>query len=83
MYEIYTRPACVRCEEVKALFISRGIFYKEYVVGKDYSVAEIKEKFPKVNFLPIILKNGKRITSIDELRDEIESEVIIRFNSKL
>jgi len=83
MYEIYTKPACVRCEEVKALFISKGIFYKEYVVGKDFSTAEIKEKFPKANFYPVILKDGKRITTIDELRDNIESEVIIRFDSKL
>lgn len=83
MYEIYTKPACVRCEDVKALFISKGVFYKEYIVGQDFSAAEVKEKFPRINLLPIILKDGKRITTIDELRDNLEAEVIIRFDSKL
>jgi glutaredoxin len=83
MYELYTRPACVRCEEVKALLISKNKFYKEYVVGKDFSVAEVKEKFPKVNLLPIILKDGKRITTLEELRDTLDEENIIRFDRKL
>ena len=83
MYEIYTKPACVRCEEVKALFIANKIFYKEYVVGKDYSVAEVKEKFPRINLLPIILKDGKRITTIDELRETLEETNIIHFDRKL
>ena len=83
MYEIYTRPACVMCEDVKALLIAKKAVYKEYVVGKDLSAAEVKEKFPRVNILPVILKNGKRITTIDELRDTLDEENIIRFNSKL
>jgi glutaredoxin len=83
MYEIYTKPACVRCEEVKAIFIAKKIFYKEYIVGEDFSVAEIKEKFPRINLLPIILKDGKRITTIDELRETLEETNIIRFDRKL
>lgn len=83
MYEIYTKPACVMCEEVKALFISKKVFYREYVVGRDYSVTEIKEKFPRINLLPIILKDGKRITTIDELRDDLEETNVIHFNRKL
>lgn len=83
MYEIYTRPGCVRCDEVKALFASKKINYAEYIVGKDFSVAEVKEKFPRVSILPIILKDGKRITTIDELRDTLEQENIIHFDRKL
>lgn len=83
MYEIYTRPTCVLCEEAKAVFISKGVTYKEYIVGKDFSVEEVKQKFPRANILPVILKNGKRITTVDELRETLDQENIIRFDRKL
>ena len=83
MYEIYTRSQCLRCEQVKALLIEKKAYYKEYHIGTDVSFEDVKSLFPKRNILPIILKNGLIITTIDELRESLDTENVIRFDSKL
>jgi arsenate reductase-like glutaredoxin family protein len=83
MYEIYTNEMCSKCDEVKAFFAEKRAYYREYIIGKDITLEKLKELFPRAKVLPIIMKNGLRITSLEELRDTFEPENIIRFDSKL
>jgi hypothetical protein len=81
MYEIYTRENCPQCDQTKSFFSTKRIAFKEIVVGKDITVSELKEDFPTANILPIILRDGLRITSLDELKALLEYEQYLHINS--
>jgi hypothetical protein len=78
MYELYTRDGCTQCEKVKSLLKSNYMDYREYLIGKDITAEEVKEQFPRVNILPIILYDGLRVTNYDELRSLVEHQTYIR-----
>ena len=81
MYEIYTRENCAQCDKVKSFFNTKRIKYNEIVVEKDITANELKEQYPTVNILPIILRDGLRITSLDELKALLEYEQYLHINS--
>jgi arsenate reductase-like glutaredoxin family protein len=86
MFKIYSNQNCARCEKVFELLDKYNKKYEKVVIGEDTSIEEFKSEFPFVNILPVILKDGLRMSNIDELRESIESEqktYDIRFHSEL
>lgn len=83
MYELYTKDDCARCVEVKEFLLKNQLSYKEHVIGKDITQDEVRKKFPRVFVLPVILKDGFRITNLDELRVKIDQEKVIRLYREL
>ena len=72
MIEIYGKEYCVWCEKAKALLIERGIPYKYYTIGTDVDIEFIKETFPGIKSVPIILVNGFRIGGYESLEGYLE-----------
>ena len=75
MIEIYGKQYCVWCEKAKALLIERGIPYKYYTIGEDVDLETIKEKFPGVKTVPIIIVNGFMIGGYESLQGYVEESI--------
>jgi len=45
--------------------------FNEFVVGKDLSTDELKEKFPLARTLPVIMVDGKYIGGYNELMNHL------------
>ena len=75
MFELYTResPRCAYCELAKQALNENNFSYNLYVVGRDLTTSELKEKFPSATTYPIILYNGKGIGGYTELKSMILS----------
>jgi glutaredoxin len=71
--EIYGKPDCIYCTKAKNLLDSRGIEYKYYSLGEDYTLDEFKEKFPGRKSVPQIILDGVLLddgyTSLAEVVD--------------
>ena len=70
--EIYTRPNCGFCDMAKILLEKEGITFVEHEVGDLTNGAvikpdELREQFPTMKTLPIILKDSKLIGGYSEL----------------
>jgi arsenate reductase-like glutaredoxin family protein len=83
MYELYTKDDCARCVEAKEFLLKNQLSFKEHVIGKDITQDEVRKLFPRVFVLPVILKDGFRITNLDELRVKIDQEKVIRLYREL
>lgn len=59
LIEIYTAPGCSLCEGTKKYLNEHNVTYVEYVIGRDIDKDKVKEMFPTVRLLPVILVDGK------------------------
>jgi glutaredoxin len=64
---LYTRPGCSQCIKAKAFLASQNISYKEFTVDVDITVAELKEQYPGVASLPVVIMDGVLIGGTDQL----------------
>lgn len=74
MIEIYTRPKCPRCVEMKDLLRKRGIGYVEKVLDFDVPTSEVVKMFPGVNYLPVLAVGGHALGGLQELEDLIDRD---------
>ena len=74
MIEVYTRPSCPRCVEMKGLLRKRGIEFVECVLDFDVPTSEVKTKFPGIGSLPILSVGGHAIGGLEELENLIERD---------
>lgn len=74
MIELYTRPSCSRCKEMKGLLRVRGIKFEERVLDFDVPTSQVVKMFPGVNALPILSVNGYAIGGLPELEDLIDRD---------
>jgi glutaredoxin len=82
MFEIYGSEECFSCVLAKTILRDRNLEFKEYVVGRDLTLKEFVEKFPHRNTLPLILRDGLRITGLAELEQYV-NENDLRIDSEL
>jgi glutaredoxin len=52
MMILYSKDNCPACEYLKAEFKRDGVIFTEMKIGKDISLEEFKEMFPKVRTVP-------------------------------
>lgn len=71
--DVYTRyePPCSYCMATKASLHSKNMEFNEFVVGKDLSSDELREKFPLARTLPVIMVDGKYIGGYNELMNHL------------
>jgi len=71
--DVYTRyePPCSYCMATKASLHSKNMEFNEFVIGKDLSSDELKEKFPLARTLPVIMVDGKYIGGYNELMNHL------------
>jgi glutaredoxin len=70
--ELFTRPQCPRCVELKRDLSKRGIKFVERVLDFDIPTSEVVKMFPGQNLLPILSVNGWVLGGLPELEDLIE-----------
>jgi len=49
---LYSKTNCPACDTLKAEFKRDGVIYTEVLIGKDISLEDFKEMFPKVRTVP-------------------------------
>lgn len=54
MITVYSKPNCPGCVSLKAQLEAEYTEYKEIVLGKDMSIEDFKEMFPKVRSVPYV-----------------------------
>lgn len=74
MYEVYSKPGCSHCVAAKKLLESKGQPYFEIQVGKDITVEQVKEKFPGVRSVPVIVYNGEFVGGYVNLVERFEND---------
>jgi len=72
MIEVYGKPDCIWCDRTKTLLENVKQPYTYYSIGTDLTVDELKEKFPEVRSVPVIIVNGFRVGGYEDLRGYLE-----------
>ena len=63
---VYTMVGCSSCNIIKELFQRADVNYTEYVLNKDISLSELKEKYPHVNFFPFVVIDNEEVGGLIE-----------------
>lgn len=74
MLEIYTKPNCPVCNNIKVLLNSNNVEFVEYQIGQDIMRDDVLSRFPDVKSVPIIILNGNRIGGFSDLQLLLEKE---------
>ena len=72
MIEVYGKTECNWCVAARQLLNERGVPYKYYTLGEDYGIDFLRENFPGVKTVPIVVANGFRIGGYDDLKAYLE-----------
>lgn len=70
--DVYSRSGCSWCEKAKSYLTRNQIPYNEIIVGTDITVENVKEKFPGVTTLPIILLDNVLIGGYSQLVERVK-----------
>lgn len=73
---LYTRPNCSLCEKTKQFLESKGLHYFNMNIDLEGRRQYIKENFPSLKELPVVLINDKVIGGHQHLVDYLENERI-------
>jgi glutaredoxin len=72
MIEIYGKPQCNWCVAVRQLLEEKGVNYKYFSLGEDYGIDFLRENFPGVKTVPIVVVNSFRIGGYEDLKAYLE-----------
>jgi glutaredoxin len=72
MIEVYGKPNCPQCEEVKTMLDISGIKYAYYTLDVDFSRDELFAQFPTARTFPQVKANGEVIGGIGEFKTYYE-----------
>ena len=76
MIEVIGKPGCLWCTEAKKLLNSEGFEYTYRSLGDDYTVEELKTRFPSVRTVPVVVIDSKFIGGYNELTDYIRLQKV-------
>ena len=68
LVEIWGKSACLFCDKAKALSRQEGLNYIYHQLDEDFTIEELKEKFPDAKTFPQIVVDGKYIGGFSEYR---------------
>ena len=68
LVEIWGKPACLFCDKAKALSRQEGLNYIYHQLDEDFTIEELKERFPDAKTFPQILVDDKYIGGFSEYR---------------
>ena len=72
MIEIYGKPNCPQCEEVKTMLDMSSIAYEYKTLDVDFTRDELFEQFPTARTFPQVKDNGAVVGGIDEFKTYFE-----------
>lgn len=70
--QIFSKRDCSFCTKAKVLLDTKGIGYKETVIGEEMLREDFMEMFPGVMSVPFIMIDGVKVGGYNELREYIE-----------
>jgi len=76
MFNVISRPGCIRCDQSKALLQRYKISFKELIIDKDIPRNDVLTKHPNIKMLPIIEKESKYFGGYEELLLYINKEIL-------
>tara|TARA_B100001094_G_scaffold331521_1_gene400143 strand:+ start:3361 stop:3579 length:219 start_codon:yes stop_codon:yes gene_type:complete len=71
MIEIYGKEQCPFCDMAKVLCTRKGLEYKYFQLGEDFSREEMIKKFPTARTFPQIIMEGENIGGYDQLNEKL------------
>jgi len=71
MIEIWSKYNCIFCDKAEKLCQIKGIEYKKYMLGVDYSREDLISKFPEARTFPQITKDDLYIGGYTELEQHL------------
>ena len=74
MIEVYGKPNCPQCEEVKTMLEMSNTPYEYYTLDVDFTRDELFEQFPTARTFPQVKCEGKVIGGISEFKEYYEKE---------
>lgn len=63
---VYTMVGCSSCNIIKELFQRADVNYTEYILNKNISRAEMKEKYPNANSFPFVVIDNEEVGGLLE-----------------
>ena len=74
MIEVYGKPNCPQCEEVKTMLDMSNTSYQYYTLDVDFTRDELFEQFPTARTFPQVKAEGKVIGGIGEFKEYYKKE---------
>ena len=71
MVEIWSKYNCIFCDKAEKLCQIKGLEYKKYMLGVDYSREDLIKKFPEARTFPQITQDGQYIGGYTELEQHL------------
>ena len=71
MIEIWSKYNCIFCDKAEKLCQIKGLEYKKYMLGVDYSREDLIKKFPEARTFPQITQDGQYIGGYTELEQRL------------
>lgn len=68
LIEVYTKHGCGACDVAKRQLNERSLSFVEYRCPEDISLEDVKVKFPHVRTFPVVLVDGRQVTSPIEIQ---------------
>jgi glutaredoxin 3 len=63
---VYKTNGCGHCIKIGQLMERAGVTHTSYMMGKDFTLKEFKEKFPDVGGFPFVIIDGQPIGGLVE-----------------
>lgn len=72
---VYTKPNCIYCDRAKQLLKSKGLDYKEIIIGEDIHRDDFLELFPEARTVPQIVTDTEVIGGYVQLVDYMNRKI--------
>ena len=72
--ELYTKPSCPHCVRAKQILQNHNISYNEFEMGRNITREELKNKFPKAKYVPIIIVDDEQLDGVGSLQLLLEQK---------
>jgi glutaredoxin len=74
MIDLYSKKDCIFCTKAKLVLESKGIPYKEHMLGKDYDREWLINHFPSARTFPVVVQDGMFTGGYTELIKQLNEE---------
>ncbi len=79
MIELYSKNNCSSCIQAKDLLNRKGLKYVEFNIDTNYTVEELKQRFPDAKTVPQLVINGQRVAGYEQLVEWVDNYDKSRF----
>ena len=73
MIEVYGKPNCPQCEEVKTMLEMSNTPYHYYTLDVDFTRDELFEQFPTARTFPQIIVGSEKVGGYEQMVEYIDN----------